>query len=137
MARRLLGRVVPVRAARLAVEPAEERPGRGAVAALEDAGRLDAGEHAPMRGRQTGDLRQLRTVVAVRETLARELPGLAEVVAAPHAGAVPLACRGGVDCAGIRVVYGVIDRPALAVRSPDLPVAPVSVAFQHEAALAR
>src|SRR6266550_1070657 len=137
MARRLLGRVVPIRPARLAVEPAEQRPGGSAVAALEDAGRLDAREHASMRGRQTRDLRQLRTVVAVRETLARQLPGLAEVVAAPDAGSVPLACCGSVDRAGIRVVHRVIHRPALALWAPYLPVAPVSVALQDEQALAR
>ena len=119
MARRLLGRVVPVRSARLAVERAEERPRRSAVAALEDAGGLDAREHASMRCRQTGDLGQLRTVVAVRETLARELPGLAEVVAAPHAGAVPLACRGCVDRAVIRVVDGVIDRASPRSTGPE------------------
>ena len=47
-------------AARLAVERAEQRPGRAAVAALEDAGRLGAGEHAPVRRRQARDLRQLQ-----------------------------------------------------------------------------
>ena len=73
---------------------------RAAVAALEDAGRLGAGEQAPVRRRQARDLRQLQLAVAVGEALARQLPRLAEVVAAPDAGAVPLARRGRVDRAG-------------------------------------
>src|SRR4051794_19916726 len=50
---------------------------------------------------------------------------------------MPLACRGSVDRAGIRVVHRVVHRPALAVRAPNLPVAAVSVALQDEQALAR
>ena len=90
-------------AAGLAVERAEQRPGGAAVAALEDAGRLGAGEHAAVRRRQPGDLRQPQlAVLAVAEALARELPRLAEVGAAPDPGAVPLARRGRVDRARLR-----------------------------------
>ena len=60
MAGRLVGRVVPVVAAGLAVERREQRPRDAAVAALEHAGRLGAGEQAPVRGGQARDLRQLQ-----------------------------------------------------------------------------
>ena len=136
MARRLVRRVVPGLAAGLAGKRREERPRLAAVAALEDAGRLDADEHAAVGGREMRDLRQLAVAVVVGEALAGELPRLADVGTAPHRGAVPLARGGRVDRARRGVVDRVVDGPALAVRPAQLPVAPVGVALQHEAALA-
>src|SRR5207248_591788 len=136
MAGRLLVGVVPRAAARLAVERRLQRPRLASVAALEDAGRLGAREQAAVRRRQAGDLGELQAVVGVAEALARELPALAKVAAAPDARAVPLAGRGRVDRARVRVVHGVVDRPALAERAADAPVATIPVALQHEAALA-
>src|SRR2546423_5284532 len=106
MSRRLLRGIVPVLAARLAVECAEERPVDAAVPALEHTGHLDAREYASVRRRQPGDLGQLlrALALAVRQALARQLPGLAEIVAPPDAGPVPLARRRGVDRAGDRIV---------------------------------
>src|SRR5262249_50209904 len=124
-------------ARRMAVDRAPERPGLAAVAALEDARHLGAGEHAPVVDGQPRHLRQLQLLVAaVVEALARLVPGLAQVRAAPDAGAVPLARRGGEDRAALRVVDGVVDRPALAEGTAQLPVAAVRVALEDEAALA-
>ena len=116
---RLVRGVVPALAARLALERREQRPGLAAVAALEHAGALRAGEEAAVVRGQAGDLRELELAlaVAVRETLARLLPCLAEVGAAPDARAVPLARGGRVDRAAAGVVDGVVDRPALAERA--------------------
>src|SRR5213078_2084850 len=77
--------------------------------------------------------------VAVRvcEPLARELPGRSVVRASPHARAVPLARGGRVDGARFVVAHGVVDRPALAERAANLPVAPIAVALEHEQPLAR
>src|SRR3954452_16305843 len=136
---RLVRGVVPALAAGHAVQRAQERPRLALVAALEDAGGLDAGEDPPVRGGQSGDLRQLRRALtlAVAEALARGLPRLAEVAAAPDRGAVPFARRCGVEVAAFCVVDRVVDRPALAVGPEQLPVSPVRVALQDEASLAR
>ena len=73
------------------------------VAALEDAGRLDADEHAAVLDREGRDLRDLAAgVVVVRDALARVRPRLAEVGAAPDGRAVPLARGGRVDRARAR-----------------------------------
>ena len=133
---RLVRRIVPALAAVLAGEGREERPRLAVVAALEDARRLDADEQPVARARERRDLRDLAAVlVAVGEALARLLPRLAEVAAAPDGRAVPLARGGGVDRAGRRVVDRVVDRPALAVRAAHRPVAAV-VALEQERALA-
>src|SRR6185437_3828342 len=129
---------VPLRPPRLAVERREQRPGRAAVVALEQAGRLGAGEDATVRRHQAGHLGEPQLpVLAVAETLARELPRLPQVGAAPDAGAMPLAGGGGVDRARLRVVDRVVDRPAVAERPAHLPVAAGLVALEDEAALAR
>src|SRR6476661_4998227 len=135
MPRRLVRRVVPALATGHAVERAQKRPRLALVAALEDARRLDAGEQAPVRGGQPRDLRQLRRRVPFTEAdaLARGLPRLAEVAAAPDGGPVPLARGGGIHVAALRVVDRVVDGPALAVGAPHLPVAAVTVALQDEA----
>ena len=96
----MLGGIVPVVTARLAVECAQQRPGGGTVRALEDACCLGAGEDPPVGGRQARDLRDPQPGLGVGESLARQRPRLAEVVAAPDAGAVPLAGRGGVERTG-------------------------------------
>src|SRR5207248_9987915 len=84
VAGRLVRRVVPELAAGLAGKGGEERPGLAAVAALKDAGRLDADEDAAVPRGERRDLGDLaRIVVAVADALARERPRLAEVVAAP------------------------------------------------------
>ena len=117
-------------------EGREERPGLAVVAALEDARRLDSDEQpvaGPRERRHLGD--PAAVLVAVGEALARVLPGLAEVAAAPDGGAVPLARGGGEDRAGVRVVDGVVDGPSFAVRAAQRPVAAV-VALEHEGALA-
>src|SRR5207253_7233061 len=106
-----------------------------AVAALEQAAGLGAGEQAAVRRRQARDLRELEVAVLEGEALARDLPRLAPVGTPPDARAVPFARRGGVIRVGGRVVNRVVDRPALAERPADLPVAAFTVAFQHEAAL--
>ena len=137
MAGRLVGRIVPGRAARLAVERAQQRPGLAAVTALEQAGRLGAGQHAPVRGAQTGDLRQPQVAVAIGQALARQLPGLAQVAAAPDARTVPLARGRRVDRARCRIVHRMVDRPPVAERTTHAPVAMLSIAFQQKAALAR
>src|SRR5664279_1601175 len=136
MSRRLVLRVVPVSAQRHAVERAEERPRLRAVAALEDACILGAGEDAAVRDREARDFRELLPAAVIRETLARELPRLAEIGAPPDARAVPFACRCGVDRTGVCIVHRVIDRPAFAVRAAHLPVATIRIALEDEAALA-
>src|SRR5581483_8788865 len=134
---RLVRRIVPLVAAGLAVERAQQRERLAAVAALEDAARLGADEQPPVRGAQARDLVQLQLgVVAVAQPLARVLPGLAEVTAAPDGGAVPLASRGGVERPRLLVEDRVVERPALAVRPAQVPVLAVS-ALEHEEALAR
>ena len=133
---RLVRRVVPELAVRLPVERADERPVDAAVAALEHARRLGAGEQPAVTGAQRRHLRELQALVLVEgESLARELPGLAEVGAAPDAGAVPLARGRRIDRTGLRVVHCVIDGPAVAKRPTQLPVAPIGVAFEDETAL--
>src|SRR6185312_8210125 len=128
---------VPLRPPRLAVERREQRPGRAAVVALEQAGGLGAGDDAAVRRHQAGHLGEPQLpVLAVAETLARELPRLPQVGAAPDAGAMPLAGGGGVDRARLRVVDRVVDRPAVAERPAHLPVAAGLVALEDEAALA-
>src|SRR4029079_119527 len=140
MSRRLVGGIVPAGASRLPVERALERPGLGAVAALEEAGRLCAGEHPAVGGAQGRDLRDLELAAAravvVGEALARQLPRLAEVGAAPDSGARPLTRGRSVDGARVRIVHGVVDRPSFAERAARLPVAAAFVAFEDEAALA-
>ena len=136
VARRLLCGIVPVLAPGLAVERAQKRPGRTAVAALEDPRGLRSREHAAVRDGQARHLRQRKPVLGVRQALAGERPGVAEVAAAPDTGAVPLARRGRVDGARRLVVDRVVDGPALAERAAHLPVTPGSVALEHEAALA-
>src|SRR5581483_8727386 len=106
-----------------------------AVGALEDAGRLDAHEDAAVRGRERRHLGEA-TAVLVGEAVARMRPGLSEVAAPKDRRAVPLARCGGVDRAALRVEDGVVDRPVLAVRAADGPVAAVGVALEDEAALA-
>ena len=92
----------------------------------------------PCAGEQARDLREPElAVLAVAEALARELPRLAEIVAAPDAGAMPFAGGGGVDRARVRIVDRVVDGPALAVGPARRPRAAVGVALQDEAALAR
>ena len=133
---RLVRGIVPALAAVLAREGGEERPGLAVVAALEDARRLDSDEQpvaGPRERRHLGD--PAAVLVAVGEALARVLPGLAQVAAAPDGGAVPLARGGGEDRAGVRVVDGVVDGPSFAVRAAQRPVAAV-VALEHEGALA-
>src|SRR6185436_2245656 len=114
VAGRLVGRVVPRLARRLPVERREERPRDAAVGALEDAGVLGAGEEAPVRGGEARDLRQLQPAVVVGEALARLLPRLPEVGAAPDARTVPLARGSGEEGARVGVPDHVVDRPALA-----------------------
>ena len=109
----LVGRIVPRLAAGLALEPAQDLPRLAAVTALEDAGHLRAGEEPPVSGGETRDLRELEPGVAVLEAFARLRPRLAEIEAAPDARAVPFARPGRVDRAGVGVVDGVVDRPAL------------------------
>jgi hypothetical protein len=128
--------IVPLRALRVAIDRAQQRPRRPAVAAFEDARHLGAREDAPVRGGQPGHLRQLQRAVAVIQALARLLPGIAEVAASPDRRAVPVAGRGRVDRARVRRVDRVVDRPALAEGAADLPVAPGSVALEQEYALA-
>ena len=119
---RLVGGDVPGVAAGLAVERAQQRPRLRAVAALEDAAALAAGQHAAVRGRQARELGEPQlALLAVAEAFARELPGLAQVGAPPDARAVPLAGRGGVERARDRVVHGVVHRPALAERPAHVP----------------
>src|SRR5436309_5456446 len=104
MAGRLVGRIVPALAAVLAGQGRQERPGLAVVAALEDAGRLDADEQAVARAGECRDLRDLAAVaVAVGEALARVLPRPAEAAAAPAGGAAPFARRGRIDPARGRV----------------------------------
>src|SRR5213592_4198064 len=103
MARRLLGRVVPVVTPRLALERREQRPRLRAVAALEQADALGADEHPAVGGRHVGHLRKLQAPVWIIEPLARVLPGLAKIGAAPDRGAMPLARRGVEDRPGVRV----------------------------------
>ena len=136
VAGRLVRGVVPRLASRLAFERGQDRPGLAAVAALEHAGHLGAGEQAAVDGGETGHLRELELGVAVVESLTRLLPRLAEVGAAPDARAVPLARGGRVDRAGVGVVDCVVDRPAFAERAAQLPVATTLVALEQEAALA-
>ena len=103
---RLVGGIVPTLAPRLAGESRQQRPGLPVVAALEDSRRLDADEQAVAGSCERRHLRDLAPVlVAVGEALARHLPRLAEVGAAPDGGAVPLARGGGVDLAGSGVVH--------------------------------
>ena len=135
---RLLLGIVPGLPARLAIERGEERPRRAAVAALENAGRLDAREHAAVCRRERRGLRQLQAAaIGVAQALARLRPGLAQVGAPPDRGAMPLACRGGVDGAGGIVVHRVQDGPPFTERATHPPVATVAVAFDHEATLPR
>src|SRR4029079_10540701 len=138
MAGRLVLGDVPELAAGLSVERALERPGSAAVAALEHARRLGAREHAGVCGRQPRHLRELQlAVLTVAETLAGKLPALAQVTAAPDAGAVPLAGGGGVDRARLAVVDRVVDRPPVTVWPADPPVPAGEVALHHEASLYR
>ena len=132
VAGRLVRRVVPPSLPGLAGERRELRPVRAVVAALEDAGRLDADEHAARRRRESRGLRDLPPRLVVGEALARERPGLAEVAAPPDGRAVPFARRGRVDRARRRLEHGVVDGPGLAVRAAQLPVAAVGVAFEQE-----
>ena len=132
VARRLVGRFVPPLTAGLAFERAQEPPRLAAVTALEDAGHLRAGEEPPVGGCEARDLRELEPGVAVLEALARLRPRLAEVEAAPDAGAVPLARPGRVDRAGVGVVDSVVDRPPFAERATQLPLEPPFVALEDE-----
>src|SRR5262249_60769528 len=121
VAGRLVRGIVPELAARLAGERREERPRLAAVLALEDAGRLDADEHAPVPDGERGDLRHLpRVVVAVADAFAREGPGLAEIGAAPDGRGVPVACGSG----GVGGATGArdsdADRPARGELPPQL-----------------
>src|SRR5207247_9270632 len=74
--RRLVRGIVPALAARLSLERREMRPVLAGVVALEDAGVLDAHEHALGRGGEGRDLRKVLAVLAVRDALAGERPGL-------------------------------------------------------------
>ena len=86
-----------------------------------------------MRGGEARHLRELQVAVLVGQALARLLPRLAEVGAAPDARAVPLARRGGEDRARVGVADHVVDRPALAERAAHRPVATGLVALEQEA----
>ena len=137
MAGRLVRRVVPALAPRLSGERGQRRQGLAAVLALEDPRHLDAGEQPTVLHGQVRDLRHLLLAVGlVGQALARVLPRLAQVGAAPDRRAVPLARRRRVDRPARRVVDGVVDRPPLAERPAQLPVAPGLVAFEQEAPLA-
>src|SRR5581483_7056328 len=129
--RRLIRRVVRALAAGLAGQRREECPRLAVVATLEDARRLDTGEHTAVRSGERRDLRQLAPVL-VREAFARERPRLAEVLAAPDRRAMPLAGRGREDRAGARLHERVIDRPALAKRPARRPLAAVGIALEDE-----
>ena len=75
MARRLVRRVVPGFAAGLARERRQQRPALAAVAALEEARRLDADEDAPVRHGERRYLRDLAGLIrVVGEALAGERP---------------------------------------------------------------
>ena len=133
---RLVGGIVPTLAPRLAGESRQQRPGLPVVAALEDSRRLDADEQAVAGSCERRHLRDLAPVlVAVGEALARHLPRLAEIRAAPDGGAVPLARSGRIDRAGGRVVDGVVDGPPFAERAAERPL-PAVVALEQECALA-
>ena len=133
MAGRLILRVVPDVARRLALERAEQLPRLRAVTALEHTRRLCTGEETSVRGRETGDLRELRAAVgAVVQAFARMRPRLTEVAAPPDGRAVPLARRRCVDRAALRLEDGVVDRPAFAVRAAHVPVATVRTLGDEE-----
>ena len=137
MAGRLVRRVVPVLAPRLALEGRELRPGHAAVRRLEDPGHLDADEQPPVPRGEVRDLRHLLLALGlVGEALAGLLPGLAEIRAPPDRRAVPLARSGRVDRAARVVVDRVVHRPVLAVRAAQAPVLASFVALQDERPLA-
>ena len=133
MAGRLVRGIVPGLTPGLACERRQQGPPLAAVPALEDARRLGADENAPVRGGERRHLRHLaRAGVVVGEALARERPCLAQVAAAPDGRPMPFARRGGIDGAGVLVVDGVVDGPALAERSAQVPVAAVFIALERE-----
>src|SRR6185312_8079223 len=134
---RLLVRVVPVAAPGLVVERAEKRPGGAAVPALEDAGRLGADAHLAVGDREPGDPGQLQLALGIAQALARELPRLTHVGAAPDARAVPLAGGRGVDRPRLGLDHRVVDRPAVAEGPPHVPVATGLVALEQEQSFAR
>src|SRR5262249_61276240 len=74
--------------------------------------------------------------VAARQARARVAPGLAEVLAAPHRRAIPLAAAAGQDRARPRLDREVVERPALAQRTADVPAPATRVAVEDEGALA-
>src|SRR6188472_2251208 len=104
MARRLIRRIVPRLASRLARERRQQRPCLPFVTALEDPGRLDADQQAPVAGGERRDFRDLPAALGlVRDAFARVRPRLTEVGASPDGLAMPFARGRGVNRAALRV----------------------------------
>jgi hypothetical protein len=137
MARRLVVRVVPLVAAREPVQGRQQRERPAAVAALEQAGGLRSDQQAAVSNGDVRHFRQLQVAVGIADALARVLPRLAEIGAPPDGRAVPLARCSGEDGARALVVDRVVDRPAFAIRAPELPFAPILATLEDEAPFPR
>ena len=108
-------------------------PGRAAVVAPEEPGRLDAGVDRAVRRGDVPDRRDLRAVVAVGQTLRGMAPRGPEVVAPEDGRSVPRRAAAGVDRTGRRVPLEVVDRPPVAQRLGHLPGAAIGAAIDDEA----
>ena len=118
------GARLPRRAGLVLGEASDVLPGRAAIRAPEEPGWLDAGEDRPVWRRRKaphGSDRVARRPVAIGQPARAVRPARAEVLAPPDRGAVPRRATGGEDCAAAWLDDEVVDRPALAQRTADVP----------------
>src|SRR5215210_1635639 len=126
---------LPLRPAGMVAQTGELLPGHPAVVRAEQSGRLDSRKERAVIGLQVPDSGDLGTVVAVSQPLARLRPAMAIIGAAPDRRAVPGVAAGGVDSAVSFTAYHVMDRPGLAERAAQVPLATRGITVEDESTL--